>query len=190
MKIKSKGGVELTESQKYSEEHFDLINGYIEAFKIGTLSFNGSFDSDYTKNRNQVLLISGQIQHIFGLNSDEVCKFAFSYHEQTYLRMGIFTARSEDHLYFLTDGNTIKIGRTGNPKERLSSLQVSNSNKLRFIKIFHNRGDYEFLIHAIFYELRLNGEWFKDDGQIRSYIRLLFRNNEDLSNEPLFYGKN
>jgi len=184
MKIKSKG-VEL----QYSEENFDLINAYIDAFRVGTLSFNGSFDHDFNLKRQNVFYIRDQIAEKFEVNPDQVCRFAFSYHDETYLRMGILTSRSDDNLYFLTDGKTIKIGRTGNPKERLSTLQSSNPKKLKFIKIFSKRGSYEFKVHDLFKDIRLNGEWFKDDGQIRQFISLLSRNSEDLSNESLFHGE-
>jgi len=178
---------ELTESQKiFCNENFELINQYKEAFQRGVISVGTENFEHY---RNKVILYSNIISNKFNIKIDQVCRFAFGYQEQTHLLQGVFTKRSEDHLYFITNGRHIKIGRTNNPARRIVDLQVSSPDKLQYIKVFHYRGDYEFRIHAIFKSIRLKGEWFKDDGQIRSYIRLLFLNNPDLSHEALFYGE-
>ncbi len=183
----SKPGDDLTESQKvYTESNFDLIDQYTESFRDGVLKLDSP---EFQVIRNKVRLYTRHIAEKFSINQKDVCKFAFGYKERVHLINGIFTSRSDDHLYFLTDGHRIKIGRTNNSSRRINDLQICSPRKLQFIKVFHYRGDYERKIHEFFKSIRLNGEWFVDDGQIRFYIRLLFRNNPDLSNQALFYGE-
>jgi hypothetical protein len=68
-------------------------------------------------------------------------------------------------IYFIKEHRSddrIKIGRTGCLKQRLSSLQTGNSDKLyivAYIKSEDTRA-LEDLFHNHFNEYRLNGEWF------------------------------
>lgn len=178
---------EIINKSVYSTEHFPLITLYIDLFKKTTFSYGSN---EFFNLREELLLTRDLIIDRFdGLNEETVCRFAFEYHEKTYLLNGIFTNQSDDYLYFIKGGNFIKIGRSNDPKERIQQLQVSSPERLIFIKTFYNRGLYEFPIHNIFKSIRVQGEWFNDCKKLRNYIELLTINNPELRNKMLFYGK-
>jgi hypothetical protein len=173
---------ELTEKQKiYNESNFPLIRLYLDSFMAGAQSFCDEDQAGFKAHTAILRKAAASISQQFNIEMDSVCRFANSYQEQTFLLNGIFTRKEYDHLYFIKGGNFIKIGRTGNPKIRLGTLQVSSVDKLEYIKIFNYRGCYEFKIHDIFDYLRVKGEWFKDHPDIRGYINLLSSRNSDLS---------
>ena len=68
-------------------------------------------------------------------------------------------------VYFISDGEFVKIGVTNNIKERLSDLQVGNARKLTVMleiwvvskKAAH---EVEWKLHSLFSDYLMNGEWF------------------------------
>jgi hypothetical protein len=67
-----------------------------------------------------------------------------------------------DHLYIIqnTVSNAYKIGRSKNPKKRLSTLNISSDHPLILVKSYINKGFMEKEIHSIFSSKKLNTEWF------------------------------
>lgn len=68
-------------------------------------------------------------------------------------------------VYFISDGEFIKIGATNNIKERLSDIQVGNARPLKVILkipvISKNAAhQVEGKLHGIFNSYRKKGEWF------------------------------
>jgi len=65
-------------------------------------------------------------------------------------------------IYFITDGQYIKIGKSKNPIKRLKNLQTSNAKTLRFIYIFNVKDSYEKRLHKLFKNYQTNScnEWF------------------------------
>lgn len=76
----------------------------------------------------------------------------------------------ESYVYFITDGEAIKIGKANNPKSRLSGLQTSHHKPLAIISTMPGGLELEREIHVIFDGFRLRGEWFKDCVEIRDFI--------------------
>ena len=66
------------------------------------------------------------------------------------------------YVYFITDGELVKIGCSKNVNLRLMELQVGNGNALTILKtIFvENRFKVEAAMHDIFANRRVHGEWF------------------------------
>lgn len=75
------------------------------------------------------------------------------------------------YVYFITDGEAIKIGKANNPKSRLSGLQTSHHKPLRILMTIPGDEEVERGLHSIFGEFRIRGEWFKDCKDIRAFIR-------------------
>ena len=74
-------------------------------------------------------------------------------------------------IYFISDGEYVKIGYTsGNPKERLASLQTSNARQLKIIQTIPGDIYKEQTLHQRFHHLRACGEWFKFTEEIREFI--------------------
>ena len=74
--------------------------------------------------------------------------------------------------YFIqrgTDG-PIKIGRTNSVSRRLQALQTSCAETLSLRGWIH--GDVESEMHELFSQFRMNGEWFRPDESILSFIEM------------------
>lgn len=69
-------------------------------------------------------------------------------------------------IYFLKNhaNNTIKIGRTKDPAERLRTLQTGNSDRLEFLYIIDDVEDsFETFVHEVCDRYHISGEWFAGD---------------------------
>jgi len=78
----------------------------------------------------------------------------------------------EDSTYFILDAksNAVKIGKTSQTiKEKMVSIQYGNPNKLRVIAVIE-REDIEEELHLKFRRLRMRGEWFRYEGELKSFI--------------------
>ena len=66
-------------------------------------------------------------------------------------------------IYFVSDGENIKIGRTNNQVDvRKDQLQVGNANTLIVKYSIENMEDtFESYIHGICNKYHIRGEWFK-----------------------------
>lgn len=73
-------------------------------------------------------------------------------------------------IYFLSDGENIKVGYSENVKKRINSIQVANPKKLSAELVIE--GDYflEQKIHLDLQEYRVNGEWFYISDAVKTYI--------------------
>ncbi|WP_050577733.1 GIY-YIG nuclease family protein [Sinorhizobium meliloti] len=76
-------------------------------------------------------------------------------------------------VYFITDGDAIKIGKANNPKSRLSGLQTSHHKPLRILALMPGGEASERALHGKFHRYRIRGEWFKDCREIRNFINSL-----------------
>lgn len=74
---------------------------------------------------------------------------------------------------------TYKIGKSKNPKKRLSQLQTANSNELELIEVFKstNFNKIEKILHDRFKFCKLNGEWFNlniiDEANFKEYCEVI-----------------
>ena len=74
-------------------------------------------------------------------------------------------------VYFISDGDAIKIGLSKTPKGRLRTLQTGHPRELVLLASLEGSRRLEREIHERFANLRLRGEWFRDDGEIRKWLR-------------------
>lgn len=76
-------------------------------------------------------------------------------------------------VYFITDGQYIKIGYTKNDaKKRLKQLQTSSPNRLFLLGYIEGDKTIEKKLHKKFYNsiVRINGEWFSPTQDLLDYI--------------------
>ncbi len=67
-------------------------------------------------------------------------------------------------IYFITDGEYLKIGFTeSNIEARIANLQVGNARKLKLVGLIDGGRESETVLHRVFYELNVGGEWFLYD---------------------------
>lgn len=83
------------------------------------------------------------------------------------------------YVYFVTDGEAIKIGKAINPKSRLGGLQTSHHKPLRILALMPGDEAVERRLHWKFEAYRIRGEWFRDCRPIRDFIRRLSPNDPE-----------
>lgn len=78
-----------------------------------------------------------------------------------------------DIVYFITDGEFVKIGWTNRPaRARLNDFQVGNVRRLRLLgTVYGNKSDEKFL-HSRFSGSRVRGEWFEQSPELTREIEL------------------
>ena len=76
-------------------------------------------------------------------------------------------------VYFITDGENIKIGYTkGKPENRLKQLNTGNDKKLFLLGYIQGNKDKEKELHTKFNKnrIRSNGEWFVASDELMDFI--------------------
>jgi predicted GIY-YIG superfamily endonuclease len=83
-------------------------------------------------------------------------------------------------VYFILneDSNAIKIGKAKDVNKRLKTLQTSSPAELKLIKSVQTAGEAKALeleksLHEEFQVIRLNGEWFRAEQNLLTYIENL-----------------
>lgn len=79
-------------------------------------------------------------------------------------------------IYFIKQGDYVKIGFTNRFKTRLSQLQVSSPIKLEVLAIIDGDKNDEQKFHEQFKHIASNGEWFMQCDELKSFIDLLDTN--------------
>ena len=82
-------------------------------------------------------------------------------------------------LYFISDGEFVKIGVAYNAHKRLKALQTGNPRTLKLIASFKNCGLMEWETHnrLFFKSLNVRGEWFRHTEEIDRLITEMELNN-------------
>lgn len=78
--------------------------------------------------------------------------------------------RKRGFIYFVTDGDFIKIGWSKNWKKRVAILQVSNPKPLSVLGVCTGTPLAENWLHQCFESYRINGEWHRNHPDILGYI--------------------
>jgi len=85
---------------------------------------------------------------------------------------GKYTKQFVTYIYFITDGEFVKIGIANNPIERLLTLQIGNARELKplftipiYKRLSYFRDNYvandlELFLHKGFGDNHIRGEWF------------------------------
>lgn len=73
-------------------------------------------------------------------------------------------------VYFVTDGELIKIGYSGSAKVRMKALKSAAGKDLRLLKVVPGTRDDESRFHKLFQHLRVHGEWFRRDPELLAFI--------------------
>lgn len=111
-------------------------------------------------------------------------KFNSSPTPEEYRQTKIFTG--QQHVYFITDGEYVKIGISIEVRGRLSGLQTANARPLLVAGVIPYGGqDFEAALHKKFAHLRAKGEWFKIAPELKSYIEYVGAVNYETLGRPL-----
>ena len=74
------------------------------------------------------------------------------------------------HVYFLRDGDLVKIGYASSVNKRISKLQIGSGRHLTLIGAVPGGRDVERFIHWQFRKHRIRGEWFRIEGALAAFI--------------------
>ena len=84
-------------------------------------------------------------------------------------------------IYFITQGDEyVKIGYGVDPEARLSQLQVGNPERLKLLACFSGGQQEELCLHDFLKALRIRGEWFEFNEEVRRFIHVLV-DSDDLA---------
>jgi hypothetical protein len=75
-----------------------------------------------------------------------------------------------NRVYFVSDGELVKIGISRRMGSRLSALQTANGRSLEMVLEVPGGREYECKLHHRFGEYRAAGEWFKIVGDLKSWL--------------------
>lgn len=78
--------------------------------------------------------------------------------------------RDHGWVYFIDDGEAIKIGFSVSPQHRLIALQTGHPRALKVIGRVSVKVIGENAIHRKFRHLRVRGEWFRPDPELLAFI--------------------
>jgi hypothetical protein len=81
--------------------------------------------------------------------------------------------REWGYVYFITDGEAIKIGWSHSSGHRLCDLQVGNHKELTVLAEFRGTGYEEHEIQRKFSHLNIRGEWFRPAPDLHAFIEKL-----------------
>lgn len=73
-------------------------------------------------------------------------------------------------VYVVGYGSYVKIGISANVMERLASLQTGAPEKIVLYAVLDGWAAEETALHRRFAQYRLNGEWFRKDGELAEWI--------------------
>lgn len=95
--------------------------------------------------------------------------------KQQWIEFGCFRTKEEaeialisewgSNVYFISDGEFIKIGKSNNVERRLLELQTANPRKLKLLNTIKCENEtsafaLESFLHSILQSVHQNGEWF------------------------------
>lgn len=82
--------------------------------------------------------------------------------------MSMTSGATADHLYVVGENEgspIVKVGRSGRPKSRLTSIQTGYPRKLRLLHVEESAGNLEDEVHKALAARRISGEWFDFGGE-------------------------
>lgn len=96
-------------------------------------------------------------------------------------------AKKEEYrqIYFIGNEEYVKIGIANNPKKRLRALQGANHTYLHIIYTMPGNETLERLLHIIFKDYRIRGEWFTYSGALKKFIECFKDNGFFISSKNL-----
>lgn len=78
-------------------------------------------------------------------------------------------------VYFISDGEAVKIGFSHSVMQRLKNLQTNHPRPLELLATVPGPWELERELHQKFAHLRVQGEWFRPEPDLMSFIHSLKR---------------
>lgn len=74
------------------------------------------------------------------------------------------------YIYFISNGESVKIGFSKDPEKRLKNLQTANPVELKLLYFEKGNSNIESRLHKLFSKDRIQGEWFNFSDEILEFI--------------------
>lgn len=76
-------------------------------------------------------------------------------------------------VYYITDGEFVKIGVTKDLETRLNTLQTGNARELKVLAVIYPKAPYieEAALHYIYKDKRIRGEWYDIKNEVEEIIK-------------------
>lgn len=87
-------------------------------------------------------------------------------------------------IYFIRNGDYIKIGVANNPWERLSKFQVGSPVQLELLAVAPGSFDEEYRYHSMFSQHRARGEWFHARQPVLDFIQATRERHHKIQERP------
>jgi len=78
-------------------------------------------------------------------------------------------------VYFISDGQYVKIGLAKDSYQRLKQLQVANPKDLKLIGVCYGTIRFEKELHRRFESSHVRGEWFEITGELVDFLKMVGR---------------
>lgn len=72
-----------------------------------------------------------------------------------------------ESVYFISDGNFVKIGKTSNIKQRFRDIQVANPKKLTLLHVVEGN---ENILQSLFTKYHERGEWYRIEDKLSDFL--------------------
>lgn len=82
---------------------------------------------------------------------------------------------SNDYIYAIEDGQRgfVKIGISSMPEERFRAIKSKFGNHLELVGYAEGTRRHEMELHKLLSKWRVEGEWFRKDGIVLDFLRLM-----------------
>lgn len=84
------------------------------------------------------------------------------------------------YIYFMFDGEMIKVGRANNVVKRMRSMQSSHPRELTLLATFNAHKSVEKLIHERFRACHERGEWFTPTEELTAFIERIKKGKDPI----------
>lgn len=103
----------------------------------------------------------------------------------------LMVLKNYDCVYFISDGEFVKIGVAREPMGRLKDLQVANARPLTLLFVIDGSFAEETQLHARFADYHKLGDWFRMEGELATFIKAEMQKRDTQSHgSPTHSGLN
>jgi hypothetical protein len=82
----------------------------------------------------------------------------------------------ESVVYIFRYGKTIKIGRSKQVEKRLNVLRMQSGRNITLVAVFPGSHREEASLHQLFKDYRVQGEWFRNEGKLKEFLKKPMQN--------------
>jgi hypothetical protein len=98
--------------------------------------------------------------------------------EKQATRISLVATTALESVYFISDGENVKIGAALEPRRRLADLQVANARLLTLLFVRPGGFAEETRLHDLFWDHHERGDWFRIEGDLKAFIEAEMRNRD------------